>query len=45
MSNVNVSYNGETMKTKRDLINAIFKQAGINFEGTEDFFRVFNELK
>ena len=39
------TYNGKQINTKRDLVNAIFKQAGINFEGSEKFWEKFDLLE
>ena len=40
-----VNYNGKTINTKKEIVTAIFKQAGINFEGSEKFWESFNKLE
>ena len=42
---MNATYNGKQINTKRDLVNAIFKQSGINFEGSEKFWEKFDLLE
>ena len=39
------TYNGKQINSKKDLVTAIFKQSGINFEGSEKFWESFNLLE
>ena len=39
-----INYNGKQIRTKKDMVLAIFDQAGVKFEASKDFWHSFNKL-